>query len=201
MFHGGFIGIGISLCWALKVWYILGHCPSWWLHIILINSCFIQSISLIKLNTHLSFTYIPTHCRHNDSSILMIILLLMGEVRSSPIYFCPPQRVKFPKLSKEVYLDQCWSVMLCSSLSNSSNSPHVSVFGVFLIKAVPPYTRVYNSAASCGPKRKCHMYKSIFWQKFKILHIFRGLCIISTFCLNFCTTNNGNGHQKVTFET
>ena len=32
-------------------------------------------------------------------------------------------------------------------------------------------------------------YKSIFKQKFKILHIFRGLCIISTFRPNFCTTN------------
>jgi hypothetical protein len=26
-------------------------------------------------------------------------------------------------------------------------------------------------------------YKSIFWQKFKILQIFKGLCLISTFCM------------------
>jgi hypothetical protein len=32
-------------------------------------------------------------------------------------------------------------------------------------------------------------HKSIFQQKSKILHIFRGLCIISIFCLNFCVTN------------
>jgi len=33
------------------------------------------------------------------------------------------------------------------------------------------------------------MYKSIFLQQIKILHIFRSLCIIQTFCLNFYVPN------------
>jgi hypothetical protein len=161
MFHGGFIGIGISLCWALKVWYIPSS--TWTLSFLVAAYNSHQQLlhSINKLNTRLSFTYIPTSLsitlstqwqQHTDDNPAIDG---WSEVFSwIIIYFCPPQRVKFPKLSKEVYLDQCWSVMLCSSLSNSSNSPHVSVFGVFLIKAVPPYTQACNSAASCGPKRK-----------------------------------------------
>ena len=32
-------------------------------------------------------------------------------------------------------------------------------------------------------------YDGIYQQKFEVLHIFRSLCIISTFYLNFCVTN------------
>ena len=37
--------------------------------------------------------------------------------------------------------------------------------------------------------RACSDCDGIYRQKFEVLHIFRSLCIISTFYLNFCVTN------------
>ena len=45
-----------------------------------------------------------------------------------------------------------------------------------------PYTSAEGTAA----------YKRFFWQKIKILHIFRGFHIISTFCLTFCNQQSSS---------
>ena len=50
----------------------------------------------------------------------------------------------------------------------------------------PPKHDTYAWWKQISPKK---LYKSIFWQQFKILGIFVGLCMISSFCLNFCATN------------
>src|SRR6267154_6834005 len=67
---------------------------------------------------------------------------------------------------------------------------HLYITVLHCSSTLHPYVApLYHTNVTLHPTLHHHCIKAFFWQKFKILNIFKGLCIISTFCLNFCAGN------------
>ena len=71
--------------------------------------------------------------------------------------------------------------LLINSLQSLQNHMWSGKFGCTLQKFMGNFWRLSEICI-----------KAFFWQKFKILHIFRGLYIISTFCLTFWNQQNSS---------